>query len=73
VGTLFRMDTTRRRTLSIEIGMQNAGLGTVLALEHFGAGATIPTAAFVFVCILTASLAASVWQKHAAMTLSATE
>lgn len=66
VGALFRMDTTRRRTLSIEIGMQNAGLGTVLALEHFGAGATIPTAAFVFVCILTASLAASVWQRHAA-------
>jgi len=66
VGTLFRMDTTRRLTLSIEIGMQNAGLGTVLALEHFGAGATIPTATFVFVCILTASLAASVWQRHAA-------
>jgi len=66
VGRLFRMDLSRRRTLSIEIGMQNAGLGTVLALKHFGAGATIPTAAFVFICILTASAAASFWQRHPA-------
>jgi len=64
VGALFRMDLSRRRTLSIEIGMQNAGLGTVLALKHFGAGATIPTAAFVFICILTASGVASFWQRH---------
>jgi len=64
VGALFRMDVSRRRTLSIEIGMQNAGLGTVLALEHFGPGATVPTAVFVFVCIITASIMASLWQKH---------
>lgn len=66
VGALFRMDLSRRRTLSIEIGMQNAGLGAVLALRHFGpeSRAAIPTAAFVFVCILTASVAASVWQRH---------
>ncbi len=64
VGSLFRMDVARRRTLAIEIGMQNAGLGTVLALKHFGPGATIPTAVFVFVCIITASIMASIWQRH---------
>jgi BASS family bile acid:Na+ symporter len=64
VATLFRMDVLRRRTLSIEIGMQNAGLGTVLALAHFGPQATIPTALFVFVCIITASIMASIWQRR---------
>jgi bile acid:Na+ symporter, BASS family len=67
VGTLFRMDMPRRRTLSIEIGMQNAGLGTVLALNYFGPQATIPTAVFVFVCIITASIMASIWQKRPAL------
>lgn len=28
VGKVFRMGLTRRRTLAIEIGMQNAGLGS---------------------------------------------
>ena len=63
VGSLFRMGNKRRRTLAIEIGMQNAGLGTVLAMEHFGAEAAMPAAAFVFICIITASIMAEVWQK----------
>lgn len=64
VGALFRMDTRRRRTLSIEIGMQNAGLGVVLALKHLDERAAIPAALFVFVCIITASLASAWWQRH---------
>jgi len=63
VGSAFRMEVRRRRTLSIEIGMQNAGLGTVLALEHFGEQAAIPAAIFVFICIITASVMAEIWQK----------
>jgi bile acid:Na+ symporter, BASS family len=66
VGSLFRMDVPRRRTLAIEIGMQNAGLGTVLALEYLGPSAAVPTAAFVFVCIITASIMASLWQRQPA-------
>jgi BASS family bile acid:Na+ symporter len=58
------MEVRRRRTLSIEIGMQNAGLGTVLALEHFGEKAAIPAAIFVFICIITASVMAEIWQKN---------
>jgi BASS family bile acid:Na+ symporter len=65
VGSVFRMEDRRRRTLSIEIGMQNAGLGTVLALDHFGKQAAIPAAIFVFVCIITASVMAEIWQKRA--------
>jgi BASS family bile acid:Na+ symporter len=63
VGTVFRMNLARRRTLSIEIGMQNAGLGTVLALAHFGEETAMPAAAFVFICIITASLMAERWQR----------
>jgi BASS family bile acid:Na+ symporter len=63
VGSIFRMNIRRRRTLSIEIGMQNAGLGTILALKHFGEEAALPAAVFVFICIITASAAAAIWQK----------
>jgi len=63
VGSLFRMNTARRRTLAIEIGMQNAGLGSALALEHLGPRAAVPAAFFVFVCIFTAAIAAAIWQR----------
>jgi BASS family bile acid:Na+ symporter len=67
VGSLFRMVAKRRRTLAIEIGMQNAGLGTVLALKYIGEKATLPAAIFVFICIITASIMAEVWQKRPAI------
>lgn len=64
VGWVFRMAVPRRRTLSIEVGMQNAGLGVVLAIQFFGERAALPCAAFVFICILTGSVAASWWSRH---------
>ena len=73
VGSAFRMELRRRRTLSIEIGMQNAGLGTVLALEHFGEQAAIPAAIFVFICIITASVMAEIWQKKPVETITSAE
>jgi len=63
VGSAFRMEVRRRRTLAIEIGMQNAGLGTILARDHISPEAAIPAAMFVFICIITASLLAEVWQR----------
>ena len=56
------MRTQQRRTLAIEIGMQNAGLGTVLALNNLGPEAAIPTAFFVFACIITASIMTEIWK-----------
>ena len=41
-GRLFRMDAARRRTLAIEVGMQNSGLAVSLAAAHF---ASMPLAA----------------------------
>ena len=63
VGSFFGLNRARRRTLTIEIGMQNAGLGATLALTHLGPEAAIPAAIFVFVCIFTASALAAIWQK----------
>jgi len=65
IGAIFRMELKRKRALAIEIGMQNAGLGTTLALDHFGEKAAIPAAIFVFICIITASVMAELWQKTA--------
>ena len=62
VAALFRMPQTQRRTLAIEIGMQNAGLGTVLAIHNLGPEAAIPTAFFVFTCIITASIITEIWK-----------
>ncbi len=54
-GSLFRFDTSHRLTLSIEIGMQNAGLGVALALKHFQPVTALPGALFAVWCILTAA------------------
>lgn len=35
VGRCLRMPSAKRRTLAIEVGVQNAGLATVLAAKHF--------------------------------------
>ncbi|MBN2378037.1 MAG: bile acid:sodium symporter family protein [Sedimentisphaerales bacterium] len=64
IGSVFKLGWQRRRTLAIEIGMQNAGLGTVLALKHFSEKTAIPAAIFVFICILTASLMVEIWNKN---------
>lgn len=63
IGSLFRFDILRKRALSIEIGMQNAGLGSVLALKHFNERAALPAVIFVFVCIFTASLLVPLWSQ----------
>jgi BASS family bile acid:Na+ symporter len=68
VGALFRLDIPKRRTLALEVGMQNAGLGSTLALTHLGPRAAVPCAIFVFVCILTASVMARIWSRRLAGT-----
>ncbi len=48
VGKLLKLDTTKCRALSIEVGMQNSGLATSLAATNFAAYplATVPGAVF---------------------------
>jgi len=59
---LYGFDRRQRLTLAIEIGMQNAGLGVVLALAHFAEQpeTALPGALFAVWCIVTAA-GASAW------------
>lgn len=63
-GMLLRFDLRRRRTLSIEVGMQNAGLGAVLALKHFSPETALIPAIFATWCVITASLLARYWGRQ---------
>jgi BASS family bile acid:Na+ symporter len=63
IGYISRFPVKRKRALSIEIGMQNAGLGSVLALKHFNAKTALPAVIFVFICIFTASILVPLWTR----------
>jgi BASS family bile acid:Na+ symporter len=67
VGRLSRLPEHFRRALTLEVGMQNAGLGTALATSLYGAEtiATIPTAAYTFGCMLTGTILAVWWRASA--------
>ncbi len=65
-GRLFRFDLRRRRTLAIEVGMQNAGLGAVLAITHFSPETALVPAIFATWCVITASLLARYWGRGSA-------
>lgn len=66
-GAAVGLDARRRRALTIEIGMQNAGVGTQLAISVLGdqTPATIPTALYTFGCMLTGTLLAQLFARFA--------
>jgi BASS family bile acid:Na+ symporter len=53
-----------RRALTLEVGMQNAGAGTALAIHLFGESspATIPCVLYTFGCMLTGTVLATIWR-----------
>ena len=60
VAKACHMDLMRVKAISIEVGMQNSGLATTLALVHFGAAAAIPGALFSVWHNISGSLMANV-------------
>ncbi len=56
LARLYGFDYSRRLTLSIEIGMQNAGLGVVLAAKHFAPETALPGAMFAAWSVITSAL-----------------
>ena len=62
-GGVLRLPDSMRRALTLEVGMQNAGLGTVLALRLFPdqPAAAIPPAFYTFGCMLTGAMLAKLW------------
>lgn len=61
LARLYKFDRRYQITLAIEIGMQNAGMGVVLALSQFKntPEAALPGALFAVWCIITAAGASS--------------
>jgi len=52
------------RTLAIEIGMQNSGLGVALALKYFGPLAALPGAVFSIWHNISGAVLAGLWRWH---------
>ena len=55
----LHMDIAKAKAISIEVGMQNSGLATSLAMLHFGPAAAIPGAIFSVWHNISGSLAAN--------------
>ena len=61
---LLGMDSKKARTIAIEVGMQNSGLGVVLAKTHFSLLAALPSALFSVWHNVSGSLLALMWGKY---------
>jgi BASS family bile acid:Na+ symporter len=59
---LFGYDKIICRTVSIEVGMQNSGLGAVLARQHFSLAASVPCAISSVFHSVIGSLLAAIWR-----------
>ena len=67
-GTLMRNTESMIRALTLEVGMQNAGLGTVLVTALFPGEplVALPPAIYTFGCMLTGTILARIWNQRAA-------
>lgn len=65
-GWMFRQPEGMRRALTIEIGMQNAGLGATLAGQLFAdrPAAAVPPALYAFLCMATGTALAQYWSRR---------
>ena len=64
LAKILKMDMAAAKAISIEVGMQNSGLATSLAIVHFGAMAAIPGAIFSVWHNISGSLIASHFSKR---------
>ncbi|WP_271411035.1 bile acid:sodium symporter family protein [Pseudomonas sp. Q1-7] len=62
-GRFFGLPLAQRKTLSIEVGMQNSGLGAALANAHFSPLAAVPSALFSVWHNLSGSLLAAIFRR----------
>ncbi|WP_339487214.1 bile acid:sodium symporter family protein [Pseudomonas sp. EL_65y_Pfl2_R95] len=62
-GRMMGMPLAQRKTMSIEVGMQNSGLGAALASAHFSPLAAVPSALFSVWHNLSGPLVASIYRR----------
>ena len=63
IPRVLGQDERTCRTLAIEVGMQNSGLGVALAIKYFSSAAALPGALFSIWHNLSGSLLAGWWQR----------
>lgn len=65
-GRLMNLGPAERRALILEIGMQNAGLGSTLATQLFPNREVValPAALYTFGCMLTGTILAQYWSRR---------
>jgi bile acid:Na+ symporter, BASS family len=61
---MMGLDERQRRTIAIEVGMQNSGLAVALAQAYFPAIAALPGALFSIWHNITGSILASAWSRQ---------
>ncbi len=64
LAKILKMNTSKATAISIEVGMQNSGLATSLAMLHFGAAAAIPGAIFSVWHNISGSITANILSKY---------
>lgn len=62
-GALLGWNIEAKKTISLEVGMQNAGLGTVLTLSFFSPESAVPPAIYTVLCLLTSSVLVNFWER----------
>ncbi|MGP4060233.1 bile acid:sodium symporter family protein [Halobacillus sp. H74] len=62
-AVLMRLDESKRRAISIEVGMQNSGLGVALATAHFGPLAALPNVIAAVWHNISGPILATYWSK----------
>lgn len=65
LAKILRLDLSDQKAVSIEVGMQNSGLGAGLALLHFSPIAAVPSALFSVWHNISGPLLATWWGKRA--------
>ncbi|MBU8567038.1 bile acid:sodium symporter family protein [Virgibacillus pantothenticus] len=61
VAKLFKLEFMDQKAVSIEVGMQNSGLGAALAAAHFSPLAAVPSAIFSFWHNISGPILATYW------------
>ncbi|WP_420225514.1 bile acid:sodium symporter family protein [Pigmentiphaga litoralis] len=63
LAKVFGMSVAKRKAISIEVGMQNSGLGVALATAHFSPLAAVPSAIFSVWHNISGPLAATLFRR----------
>ncbi|MBR3119633.1 bile acid:sodium symporter family protein [Oceanobacillus profundus] len=64
IAKLFKLNFKDQKAVSIEVGMQNSGLGAALALTHFAPIAAVPSAIFSVWHNISGPILATWWGKR---------